>query len=597
MNTNEKLAVLRNNMSKQGVSALVVPSSDAHMSESLPEHAKARKYYSGFGGSAGTLVVTQTQSGLWTDGRYFVAAARDLSRSEIELYRMGEKGVPTVCEFLAEKLAPNETLGIDGEVASVESYQQYVKALSGKSVEIKSVKCAVDCWENRPEMPATPVFLHDVKYAGETAKTKLDNLRTALKAKGATSCVISQLPCVAWLLNIRASDIKSNPFALGYCHVSESSATLFINQARLPEDVRASLLENGVGVESYESILPFIEKIASTETFLVDPVGTSFDIYNAILNNPKLSAIFGDEPVLLQKAVKNDVEIANIKNAHVKDGCAMVRFQIRLENMLKAKQRVTELDICDILIEERMKEDLCIGESFSTIAAYGANAAMMHYGPTAESFAVLKPEGYLLVDSGAQYLDGTTDITRTYALGSPTQTEKELYTYVLKSNIDLELAVFMEGCSGANLDIIARSAVWAHGIDYRCGTGHGVGFFGAIHEGPHSMRTTNNVPIVPGMLVTDEPGIYEENIIGIRIETELLCKQVLETKYGKFYGFECVTYCPIDTTPVIASLLNADELSWLNDYHENVYKTLAPHLNAEEKVWLKKKTEPVGAAV
>lgn len=595
MNTNEKLEILRKSMLKNGVSVLIVPSSDAHMSESLPEHAKARKYYSNFGGSAGTLVVTQTKSGLWTDGRYFVAAARDLSGSEIELYRMGEKDVPTVCEFLAQNLTSGETLGIDGEVASVESYNQYVAALAGKNIEIKSVKCAVECWENRPEMPATPVFLHDVKYAGATAKTKLNNLRTALKEKNATSCIVSQLPSVAWLLNIRASDIKSNPFALGYCYVSENSATLFINEARLPDNARANLLENGVTVEPYENIVTFIEKISSTEIFLVDPVGTSFDIYNSILNNPKLSAIFGNEPVLLQKAVKNDVEIANIKNAHVKDGCAMVRFQIKLENMMKAKERVTELDICDILIEERMKEDLCMGESFSTIAAYGANAAMMHYAPTKESFAVLEPSGYLLVDSGAQYLDGTTDITRTYALGTPTQTEKELYTYVLKSHIDLELAVFMEGCSGANLDILARSAVWAHGIDYRCGTGHGVGFFGAIHEGPHSMRTTNNVPIVPGMLVTDEPGIYEENVIGIRIETELLCKQVLETKYGKFYGFECVTYCPIDTTPVITSLLNADEISWLNSYHENVYKTLAPHLNPEEKAWLEQKTTPIGA--
>lgn len=593
MNTNEKLSVLRKSMQSHNIDTLIIPSSDAHMSEYLPECAKMRNYFSGFTGSAGTLVVTKEESGLWVDGRYFVQAAQQLDGSEIVLYRMKEKGVPTINEFLKNKMQSGQTLGIDGSVISIAEYKSYKSTLAQNNVEIKSVPCAAECWQNRPSMPATQVYTHDIKYTGDSAAQKLDKLRKSLAEKDATSIVICGLPSVAWLLNIRASDIANNPYALAFCAVSQESATLFINCARVPASVQADLKTNGVLLSNYGDLTAYLSNINKAETFLLDRDTITFDVYNAIEQNSNLSIICGTEPVLLQKAIKNSVEISNIRNAHIKDGCAMVKFQMQLEQRMASGQKTTEIDICDILRNERMNQPLCMGESFGTIAAYGANAAMMHYSPNPATCATLEPRGFLLVDSGAQYLDGTTDITRTYSMGNLTERERKYYTYVLKSNLNLAKIIFMEGCSGANVDIIARAAVWEHGIDYRCGTGHGVGFLGGVHEGPHSMRTTNTVPFLPGMIVTNEPGIYEENDLGIRIETELLCVEKMETVYGKFYGFECITYCPIDLTPVIPSLLNAEEINCLNEYHANVYKVLSPFLNDEEQKWLHKKTQPL----
>lgn len=592
--TNEKLDALRQAMKLADIQAYLIPSSDPHMSEYLPDHWRTRAYFSGFTGSAGTLIITQEESGLWTDGRYFIQAERQLSGSEIVLYRMGEKNVPTVKQFLKDRLSANQTLGLDGMVAPASLIHELNKQFVEKQIQIRDVDLTSALWPDRPAIPCTPVFQHDVAYAGQSAKQKIEVLREKLRENKATATLVTGLPAVAWLLNLRAADVKYNPFVLGYCFISASKAVFFVDPARLEAPLKDALASEGVSVEPYDSFLSYLKQYSEDEKIYADDAQLTYALYSALDRNPHFEMIPGADLVNALKAVKNPVEIENLIYAHKKDGCAMVRFQMELERRMAKGETISELDIGEMLKKYRFEQPKCMGESFSTIAAYGGNAAMMHYSPTKENHAVLEPHGFLLVDSGAHYLDGTTDITRTYALGDLTQEEKEFYTYVLRSNLSLNQAVFMEGCSGANLDILARSAVWAHGIDYRCGTGHGVGFFGAIHEGPHSMRVTNTVPFVPGMLVTDEPGIYEEGRVGIRIENELLCVERMETAYGRFYGFDAVTFCPIDVTPVLPELLGQEQIDSLNAYHEKVYRELSPMLNQEECQWLKSKTAPIG---
>lgn len=591
MTVNEKIKLLRDSMKKHGVNALVIPSSDPHMSEYLPEHWKQRKYFSGFTGSAGTLVVTEDESGLWTDGRYFVQADRQLAGSEIKLFRMAVKGVPTIPEYLASKLE-NKVLGIDGSVTALSQYKTFEKALSKVNATIKSVPCISECWEDRPAIPETEVYLHEIQYTGLSAAQKIAELREKLAKYNADAMVVSNLTEVIWLLNVRADDVELNPYAVSFVYVGKNETVWFVNQKRVPANVVENLKENNVKIADYEDIIPYINAIKEEQNVLVDDSVISFDIYNAVKNNPALSVVEGVDPIIMMKAIKNPTEIKNIKNAQIKDGCALVRFQMLLEEKMAKGEKITELDISDMALAERAKEDKFIYPSFTTIAAYGANAAMMHYAPTKDNNATLENHGYLLVDNGGHYLDGTTDTTRTYALGALTDIEKEYYTLVLKSMISMADTVFMEGGTGGSLDIMARNILWKRGLDYRCGTGHGVGFLGGIHEGPQSLRYGNPVQFVPGMVVTDEPGIYEENVVGIRIENDLLCVEHMETEYGKFYAFETITYCPIDLTPVVPSMMNSDEIAWLDKYHASVYENLAPRLTEEEKAWLKKKTAP-----
>lgn len=594
MDTNEKIAQLRQAMAAAGVQAYLIASSDPHLSEYLPAHWQARSYFSGFNGSAGTLVITLSGSGLWTDGRYFIQAQRQLASSEIALYRAGEPGVPTAAQFLADTLRPGEVLGLDGMVTSTALVRELEQAFAGRSIAIRSLDLVEGHWPQRPPMPATPAFLHDVRYTGLTARQKLDALRQDLRSHGATATMISSLPGVAWLLNLRASDVEYNPYILSHCFVTQQEALLFVDAGRIAPPVAEALAENGVVLRPYGAVADALAGWTAPETLWLDPSTLSFGLWDVMAQNSAFTLRTGADLVNALKAVKNETEIANIRRSHQKDGCAMVRFQMELEQKMAANAPVTELDVCEMLRRHRMAQPDCLGESFATIAAYGANAAMMHYHPTPENHCALARRGLLLVDSGAHYLDGTTDITRTYALGPLTEEERRCYTWVLKSNLQLNMAVFLEGCSGANVDILARSPLWRQGLDYRCGTGHGVGFLGGIHEGPHSMRTTNTVPLRPGMIVTDEPGVYEEGRLGVRIENELLCVQKMETAYGRFFGFEAVTYCPIDTTAVIPSLLSDEERALLNGYHQLVYDTLAPQLTPAEQQWLAQKTAPLG---
>lgn len=593
LSTNEKIALLRAAMKAAGANACLIPSSDPHISEYLPAHWSARRYFSGFTGSVGNLVVTETASALWVDGRYFVQAAHQLEGSEIVLQKMGVEGVPTLLEYLTDALGEGQVLAVDGVVTATSTMKELQAALAKKGASVKSVDLVEGNWPDRPAVPASEAFLLDEVYAGRSTADKLADLRAELAKQEAGAMVVCRLDSVAWLLNLRANDLDNTPFALAYCFVTPDDAILFINTARLPAEAVEALSRQGVRVTDYDHLLGALTGYHHDQTVLVDEAGTNWAVYSALKGNPVFTLKAGEDPIQALKAVKNPVEIENLKKVHVKDGVAMVKFQMWLEEKMAAGEAVTEVDADEKLMALRGEQALNIGVSFDTIAAYGANAAMMHYHATPGNCTTLAPKGFLLVDCGGQYLDGTTDITRTYTLGELTDNERTYYTYVLKSHIDMAKLQFLNTCTGGNLDVIARAPVWAHGIDYRCGTGHGVGFVGGVHEGPQNLRITNHTVFKPGMIVTDEPGIYEEGEVGIRIENELLCCARVKNQYGQFLGFEPITYCPIDLTPVRPELLDADEKEWLNAFHQMVREKLTPHLSAAEAAWLAEKTKPL----
>lgn len=593
LSTNEKIALLRAAMKAAGANACLIPSSDPHISEYLPAHWSARRYFSGFTGSVGNLVVTETASALWVDGRYFVQAAHQLEGSEIVLQKMGVEGVPTLLEYLTDALGEGQVLAVDGMVTATSTMKELQAALAKKGASVKSVDLVEGNWPDRPAVPASEAFLLDEVYAGRSTADKLADLRAELAKQEAGAMVVCRLDSVAWLLNLRANDLDNTPFALAYCFVTPDDAILFINTARLPAEAVEALSRQGVRVTDYDHLLGALTGYHHDQTVLVDEAGTNWAVYSALKGNPVFTLKAGEDPIQALKAVKNPVEIENLKKVHVKDGVAMVKFQMWLEEKMAAGEAVTEVDVDEKLMALRSEQALNIGVSFDTIAAWGANAAMMHYHATPGNCTTLAPKGFLLVDCGGQYLDGTTDITRTYTLGELTDNERTYYTYVLKSHIDMAKLQFLNTCTGGNLDVIARAPVWAHGIDYRCGTGHGVGFVGGVHEGPQNLRITNHTVFKPGMIVTDEPGIYEEGEVGIRIENELLCCARVKNQYGQFLGFEPITYCPIDLTPVRPELLDADEKEWLNAFHQMVREKLTPHLSAAEAAWLAEKTKPL----
>jgi Xaa-Pro aminopeptidase len=589
----ERLAALREKMKENGVQACVIPSSDPHMSEYPPAHWEARSYFSGFSGSAGTLVATETESGLWTDGRYFIQAGHQLAGSEIRLYRMAVKDVPTTTEFLCGRLKDGDTVGFDGQLLSAAAVGEMRAAFAGKGIQIRSVDLIEGIWPGRPPVPDSEVYVHDVRYTGYTCAEKLEQVRAELKKKGADGEIFSRLDCVAWLMNLRASDIDYNPFAVSYAIVFRESAVLFINTKRVSPEAMAYLKENGVSVREYEEIKRALEEIQTPRTILADMASLNYDLYEALAQNPAVTIKEGEDTVVALKGVKNRVELRNIDRAHVLDGCALVEFCVWLEEAMNRGAAVTECTVCDRLREFRAKQPGNRGESFDTIAAYGANAAMMHYHPEPDACSRLERKGFLLVDSGGQYLEGTTDITRTFVMGPLTREEMERYTDVLKAHIGLATAVFLEGCTGGNLDILSRIHVWKQGIDYRCGTGHGVGMFGGVHEGPQNIRMKSNAVLKKGMTVTDEPGVYEEGRFGIRTENILVVTEYINNEYGQFLKFKPITYFPIDTAGIMTERMTFEEIAWLNDYHRLVYDKLAPRLSGRALDWLKKHTEPI----
>lgn len=584
MTVNEKIAALRGEMAKANVDALVIPTSDPHMSEYIPEAWKARKEFSGFTGSAGTLVVTTEESGLWTDGRYFIQAETQLSGSEIKLFRMREKGVPTVEEYLADTQA-GKTVAVDGAIYPAASGLLLQEKLEKVGASLVSEDLVMPVWENRPELPHTPAYVLNVKYAGLSPKEKLQQVREKLAEKNADAQLYSTLDCANWLSNVRASDIAYNPFATSYVLVLKDEARLYLDEDRLSAEDIAYLKETFI-LRPYNAITEDLSDDLGGAKMLVNKAGISYDNLLRLMKNDTVSIIYGTDVVTALKGVKNPTELKNIREAHVWDGVALANFWVKLQKRMDAGEAVSEYDVCLMLAEERAKMPENKGESFDTIAGYGPNAAMMHYGPTAEKSDMLQKKGFLLIDSGGQYLTGTTDVTRTFVMGPISEEEKTDFTRVLKSHIQLAMAVFPEGTKDGMLDCLARQQVWKYGLDYRCGTGHGVGFFGGVHEGPQNFSQRSSGVLKEGMTITNEPGLYLEGKYGIRTENLLEVVFWKETEYGRFLKMEPLTLFPIDRKAIDVDMMTREELDYLNDYHQKVYKALAPHVEPETLPWL-----------
>ena len=591
----ERLAALRAAMQANGVDVYLIPVGDPHSSEYLPDHYTSLTYFSGFHGENSNFVVTMTESAVWADGRYFVQAEKEIAGTEIQLMRMGEPGVPTAEEYCGKVLPEGGTLGLCGLTANCALVNNLKKELEPKHGSIKTLFLEDELWvEGRPARPATPAWILPKEYAGFSPAEKLEQLRAKLKEQGCTAQLVGKLDNLAWLLNLRAMDIECTPYAMAYCYVTPSRAVLFINQARVTLEAKAELEANGVTLADYDSILDVMAAETEPQTVLAESATVNYAVYQVLENNPALTVKDAADPLLAMKGVKNEVELAHLRESHLRDAVAMVRFQIELENRLASGEQLTELTVDEILHKYRSADDKFLVESFGTIAAYGGNAAMMHYHPTPEDHAVLQRKGFLLVDSGATYMDGTTDITRTYPLGELTEDERLFYTWTLQCHIDIAKAVWLDYCDCHMLDTIAREPLWRHLINYRCGTGHSVSFVGNVHEGPHALNGRNTTLMRPGMIVTDEPGVYEAGEVGIRIENEIECYHKADNQYGTFLAFRPLTFVPIATSPIVPGVLDKEQIAWLNDYHRKVFEQLAPRLTEDERAWLAEKCAAIG---
>ena len=573
----------------------LIPVGDPHSSEYLPDHYTSLTYFSGFHGENSNFVVTMTESAVWADGRYFVQAEKEIAGTEIQLMRMGEPGVPTAEEYCGKVLPEGGTLGLCGLTANCALVNSLKKELEPKHGSIKTLFLEDELWvEGRPARPATPAWILPKEYAGFSPAEKLEQLRGKLKEQGCTAQLVGKLDNLAWLLNLRAMDIECTPYAMAYCYVTPNRAVLFIDQARVTPEAKAELEANGVTLADYDSILDGMAAEIEPQTVLAESATVNYAVYQVLENNPALTVKDAADPLLAMKGVKNEVELAHLRESHLRDAVAMVRFQIELENRLASGEQLTELTVDEILHKYRSADDKFLVESFGTIAAYGGNAAMMHYHATPEDHAVLQRKGFLLVDSGATYLDGTTDITRTYPLGELTEDERLFYTWTLQCHIDIAKAVWLDYCDCHMLDTIAREPLWRHLINYRCGTGHSVSFVGNVHEGPHALNGRNTTLMRPGMIVTDEPGVYEAGEVGIRIENEIECYHKADNQYGTFLAFRPLTFVPIATSPIVPGVLDKEQIAWLNDYHRKVFEQLAPRLTEDERAWLAEKCAAIG---
>ena len=591
----ERLAALRAAMQANGVDVYLIPVGDPHSSEYLPDHYTSLTYFSGFHGENSNFVVTMTESAVWADGRYFVQAEKEIAGTEIQLMRMGEPGVPTAEEYCGKVLPEGGTLGLCGLTANCALVNNLKKELEPKHGSIKTLFLEDELWvEGRPARPATPAWILPKEYAGLSPAEKLEQLRGKLKEQGCTAQLVGKLDNLAWLLNLRAMDIECTPYAMAYCYVTPDRAVLFIDQARVTPEAKAELEANGVTLADYDSILDGMAAETEPQTVLAESATVNYAVYQVLENNPALTVKDAADPLLAMKGVKNEVELAHLRESHLRDAVAMVWFQIELENRLASGEQLTELTVDEILHKYRSADDKFLVESFGTIAAYGGNAAMMHYHATPEDHAVLQRKGFLLVDSGATYLDGTTDITRTYPLGELTEDERLFYTWTLQCHIDIAKAVWLDYCDCHMLDTIAREPLWRHLINYRCGTGHSVSFVGNVHEGPHALNGRNTTLMRPGMIVTDEPGVYEAGEVGIRIENEIECYHKADNQYGTFLAFRPLTFVPIATSPIVPGVLDKEQVAWLNDYHRKVFEQLAPRLTEDERAWLAEKCAAIG---
>lgn len=589
---NERIASLRNLMKERGIDAYIIPTYDPHQSEYVGDHWKTRVWISGFTGSAGTVVVTMKEAGLWTDGRYFIQAANQIKDSEIKLFKMGIPGVPSYMEWLKENLAEGSSLGYDGKVFPVSDVKQIEEKLSSKNIKlVEEYDLVGEIWKDRPELPMDKVFIHEVKYAGKSPKEKINEVREKMKKLDVSYYLLESLDDIAWVYNIRGNDVECNPVVTSYGLISMDKAYLFVHKSKVPTEVEKYLNDNGIEVAEYDEVRKYAESIKENSRVFIDPSRINKWLYNGIPSSCKI--VEGRNITTDLKAVKNSVEIENLKNAYIKDGVALVKFLYWLDENI-GKIPMSEISVTEKLEEFRRQQKDFVEPSFDTIAGYKEHAAMMHYSATKESDYSLEKEGMLLIDSGGQYLDGTTDITRTIVLGPISEEEKKDFTLTLKGHINLIKTRFLYGATGSNLDVLSRFPLWQEGLDYKCGTGHGVGYFLNVHEGPHRISPApNTVRLEEGMVVTIEPGVYKEGKHGIRIENDVVVKKDIETDSGQFMKFETISFCPIDLEGINVELLDESERQWLNNYHEEVYKKLSPYLEQEEKEWLRRETRNI----
>ena len=593
----ERLKALRAEMEKRGITVYVVPTADFHESEYVGDHFKARKFITGFTGSAGTAVITLKEAGLWTDGRYFVQAEKQLEGSTVTLYRMAEEGVPAVEEFVKDKLPQGGCIGFDGRTVNGAWGEKFAAIAEEKGGSLSVGEDLIDLiWTDRPELSRAPLFILEEKYSGKSTAEKIKDVRAKMAEEGADVHILTSLCDIAWLLNIRGGDIQSVPVVLSYLVLTKDQCIWFLQEEVVDDKIRAYLEENHITTKPYDAIYDYVPEIPADAVVLMNRGTVNYRIVNSL--DKAIKVVDKPNPTELMKAVKNKTEVDNTRAAHVKDGVAFTKFMYWLKTNI-GKIPMTEISASDYLEARRREQDNFIELSFNTICAYGANAAMMHYAATPESDAELKPEGFLLVDSGGHYFEGTTDITRTMALGPITDEMRLHFTTVCRSNMNLAHAKFLYGCTGLNLDILSRGPLWEMGIDYKCGTGHGVGYVLNVHEGPNGFRWRvvperhDNGVLEEGMITTDEPGVYLEGKYGIRTENELVCHKAEKNEYGQFMEFENITYAPIDLDAIDPDLLSAREKKMLNDYHKMVYDTISPYMTAEENEWLKRYTRAI----
>ena len=596
MKTNipERIAALREAMKQHKIDAYIIPTSDPHMSEYPADCWKYREWISGFTGSAGTVIITADKAGLWTDSRYFLQASTQLEGTGIELFKMMLPETPTIPEFLTHELKEGQTVGLNGETYSLADARSLEKALAEKEIKLNTNASLIDpIWKERPAIPEAPMFEMPIELSGKSTEDKLIDINKMLHKAGADCTILSALDEVAWTFNIRGTDVAYNPGVISYAFVSEKESVLFVNPKKIPAEIAEHLKKEGVTLADYGMLATFLSRLPERTRVFIDSKRTNVAIYNAL---PKSSILIeGISPANHLKSIKNETEIKGFRNAVLKDGIAMTKFYFWLEKMLKAGEKVTELSAAAKLTALRSEQPQYVMDSFASISSYGPHGAVVHYSPTPETDTELKTDSLYLLDSGAQYLDGTTDITRTIALcDEPSEQMKKDFTRALKGTIGIAKCKFPAGIRGCLIDAFARKALWDAGINYLHGTCHGIGHCLNVHEGPQSIRMEENPVILePGMVMSDEPAMYRPGEYGIRTENMILIREDSETEFGKFLGFETLTLCYIDTKLVIPSMLSVREHAWLNKYHQMVYDLVSPHLTEEEKAWLKEKTAEI----
>ena len=595
MTVPERLSALRKCMEEKNIDVYVVPTADFHQSEYVGEHFKARKFITGFSGSAGTAVITKTEARLWTDGRYFIQAAAQLKGTTVELMKMGEPGVPEMNAYIEEVLKEGETLGFDGRVVSVGEGEGYAAIARKKNAKVNyQVDLIDEIWEDRPVLSEEPAFNLDVKYAGETVASKLARIREEMKEAGTNVHVVSTIDDICWTLNIRGNDIDFFPLVLSYGIITMDSFELYIDEKKLDDKLKAKLAKDGVNLHPYNDIYEDVKKFGSDVVAMIDPGKLNYALFNNIPENVK--TVEKRNPAILMKAIKNPIEIENIRKAQIKDSVAHVRFMKWLKENV-GKETITEMSASDKLDEFRAEMGGFIRPSFGPISAFGEHSAIVHYSSSPETNVELHEGTFLMTDTGAGFYEGSTDITRTYAFGEVSQIMKDHFTLVAISNLNLASPIFKKGCCGMNFDYLARKPFWDRGLDFNHGTGHGVGYLLNIHEGPAGFRYTYRAgesdAFQPGMVITDEPGIYIEGSHGVRLENELLVCEGEKNEYGEFLYFEPITYVPFDLDAINPDIMNAEDKERLNTYHATVYEKVSPYLNDEEKEWLKKYTRAI----